>query len=222
MTVRFAVLQWTITLLMGASPLMALANNQAGEGTRSTAFVDVSVLSMDANSLVEDQTVLVHGGEIERIGSVKSVRVPAGAITIDGRHRYLMPGLTDFHVHFPDSAQDQRDELKLLVSNGITTAVNMHGTPDILAMRNQLRQGKLFGTTLYSTGPYVNEPEFTSPEQVRHAVIAQKAAGYDFIKIHGELSIDAYTALINTSREQHIRVVGHVPAKLGIDAVLGK
>ncbi|MGI8989568.1 MAG: amidohydrolase family protein [Bryobacteraceae bacterium] len=191
-------------------------------GADSVAFVDVNVVPMDRNIVLAHQTVIVRGDRITEAGPAKSVRVPHGALVVDGRHRYLMPGLTDFHVHMPETDQDRKDELKLFIANGITTVVNMRGTPEILALRNQVRQGEVIGPTIYTTGPYINEPEFTTPEQVRDEAIAQKRAGYDFIKIHGELSSAAYAALSDAAREQHIRVVGHVPAKLGIHAVLGR
>ncbi len=191
-------------------------------GADSVAFVDVNVVPMDRNTVLEHQTVVVHGDRIAETGPAKSVRVSPGSLVVDGRHQYLIPGLTDFHVHMPETDGDRKDVLKLFVANGITTVVNMRGTPDILKLRDQVRRGKVIGPAIYTTGPYINEPEFTSPEQVRDEVIAQKRAGYDFIKIHGDLSNAAYAALIDTAREQHIRVVGHVPAKLGIHAVIGK
>ena len=51
-------------------------------------------------------------------------------------------------------------------------------------------------------------------------MIAEKQAGYDFLKVHGDLSENAYRALLDTAREQGLRVVGHTPSNLGIDAVL--
>ena len=222
MTIRIQWPKIVFFVMICAFPLIALADGQPSRLTNEIAFVDVNVLPMDTDLILRHQTVLVRGDQIVEVGPVAKVNLLAGTTVIDGRGRYLMPGLTDFHVHFPDAAQDQLDELKLLVCNGITTAVNMHGTPEILALRDRLRDGKLVGPTLYSAGPYVAEPEFTTPAEVQRAVIAQKAAGYDFIKVHGELSAEVYQALINTADQQHIRVVGHVPAKLGIDAVLGK
>ena len=196
----------------------------AGESPihKPIAFVDVSVLPMTSDRVLRHQTVVIEGDRIVQTGPSASVKAPGNALCLDGRNRYLMPGLTDFHVHFADSEADRLDELQLLTGNGITTAVNMHGTPEILSLRERLRAGSLFGPNLYSTGPYITEPEFTTPAQVRAEVIRQKAGGYDFIKIHGELSAEAYTSLIDTAREQHIRVVGHVPARLGVDAVLGR
>ncbi len=191
-------------------------------GADSVAFVDVNVVPMDRNTVMEHQTVIVRGDRIAETGPAKSVRVPAGSLVVDGRRRYLIPGLTDFHVHMPETDRDRKDELKLFIANGITTVVNMRGTPEILALRDKVRRREVTGPTIYTTGPFINEPGFTSPEKVREEAVAQKRAGYDFIKIHGELSSAAYAALIDTAREQHIRVVGHVPANLGIHAVIGR
>jgi hypothetical protein len=51
-------------------------------------------------------------------------------------------------------------------------------------------------------------------------VKAEKRAGYDFVKIHGDLPEETYSALLATARQEHIRLVGHVPSNLGIDAAL--
>jgi N-acyl-D-aspartate/D-glutamate deacylase len=65
-------------------------------------------------------------------------------LAIDGRHRYLIPGLVDSHVHLPlTGATDQFLVLRLLLANGITTGINMEGSPEILALRNQIEQGAI-------------------------------------------------------------------------------
>jgi hypothetical protein len=62
--------------------------------TRPVAFVNVSVLPMTFNGVLENQTVVTMHGRIHSIGPVDEIEVPAGAITIDGTGRYLMPGGT--------------------------------------------------------------------------------------------------------------------------------
>ena len=44
---------------------------------------------------------------------------------------------------------------------------------------------------MYTVGRYVNAPFFVTPDSVEQEVVAQKRAGYDFIKMHGELSREA-------------------------------
>jgi hypothetical protein len=62
------------------------------------AFTNVAVLAMDAERLVADQTVIVRDNHIEIVGPSTTVSVPASATRIDGRGKYLMPGLAEMHA----------------------------------------------------------------------------------------------------------------------------
>lgn len=84
-------------------------------------------------------------------------KVPTGAVRIDGRGKYLMPGLVDMHVHFqpgpgnPDDPAGQ--QLALLVANGITTARRLGGPPGYLAVRQRAAGGEVLAPTLFVAGP---------------------------------------------------------------------
>jgi imidazolonepropionase-like amidohydrolase len=111
---------------------------------------------MDREQLLPHETVLVRNSEIAQIGPTGYVRIPKACDTIDGCRRYLIPGLTDSHAHLPlTGTADQRLVLQLLLRNGITTAINMEGSREILALRNQIGGGAVFGPKLYTTGPFI-------------------------------------------------------------------
>ena len=59
------------------------------------AFVDVTVVPMDKEQLLLHQTVLVAGGRIAQVGPSASTKPPRGALSIDGKGKFLMPGLAD-------------------------------------------------------------------------------------------------------------------------------
>ena len=194
----------------------------AQSGTCS-AFVDVSVVPVDREHLLPHQTVLVRNGRIARIAPAPDLKLPHDCYIVDGRHRYLIPGLVDSHVHLPLSGTaDQLLVLQLLLANGITTGINMQGSPEIVALRDHIERGKTVAPKIYTTGPFIQQPAFMTADQVRTEVVSQKKAGYDFVKIHGDLTQEAFDALFETARAQHLRVVGHVPSNLGIEAALGR
>jgi hypothetical protein len=87
----------------------------------------------------------------------------------------------------------------------------------MLDLRLGVAEGRVFGPTIYTVGPYVNEPFVTTPDEVERAVVDQKRAGYDFVKLHGNLSRDAYLRLMAVARREGIRVIGHAPRNLGLD-----
>ncbi len=217
---------------------LAFVPQAASRSTPCTAFSQITVVSTDVERLLLNQTVLVLGRRIERVGDSSQVSVPKSCAIIDGRNRFLIPGLVDSHVHLygpgvsPDDRAMQEKILSMLLANGVTTALNMLGSPEILKLRDDLDEGKIVGPRLYtagiffeaehaySLGPFIHLPTFNTPEEVRKEVIAEKRAGYDFLKVHGDLSEDSYRALLETARQQGLRVIGHTPSNLGIETVL--
>jgi adenine deaminase len=77
----------------------------------------------------------VEAGRIVWVEPSSQASVPAGALVVDGRGKYLVPGLTDAHVHLSPS------EFPLALTHGITTIVQMHGVPDHLTWRRLLLEG---------------------------------------------------------------------------------
>jgi hypothetical protein len=186
-------------------------------------ITNVNVLPMDRERVLSAQSVIVERGVITRLGPSGALTVPAGARTIDGTGKYLMPGLVDVHVHFHGNPPDEQPILlKLFIANGVTTIVNLRGTAQILELRKAVNAGRVLGPRFYTVGPYINQPFYTTPDEVERAVVEQKRAGYDFIKLHGNLSREAYHRLNEVARREGIRVVGHLPRNLGPDAAFAE
>src|SRR6267142_4888711 len=156
----------TLTLAL----CLALTQGQAVD--TPLVITNVNVLPMDRDRVLRAQSVVVERGVITHIGLAGAVTVPAGARTIDGTGKYLMPGLVDVHVHLHANPEDQqRQLLKLFLVNGVTTIVNLRGTPQILDLRTAVNTGRVLGPRLYTVGPFVNEPFVTTPEDVERAVV---------------------------------------------------
>jgi imidazolonepropionase-like amidohydrolase len=213
--------------------LTALDPVRAQEAGRVTAFVNVNVIPMDRERVLKDQTVVVRDGVIAEVGDAKKVAVPAGALRVEGRGHYLLPGLADMHTHllsddeFPDELAG--DELLLMLANGVTTARLMIGTPEHLALRKQIEAGALLAPTLYVASPQLtgraprgvfNGRVVTTPEEARRAVLDFKAEGYDFIKLTNYITPEVYDAAVGAARGAGIRVVGHVDTRVGVRRAL--
>ncbi len=206
---------------------------QQSKNDTTVAFINVNVIPMDRERVLQNQTVIIRNGRITEIGDAAKVKAPKGALQIDGRGKYLLPGLIDMHTHlfsdddFPDNLAG--DELTLMLANGVTTARLMIGTPEHLAMRAKIAQGEMISPTLYVASPQLsgrasgnpfNGFVVTTPEQARDAVRKSKAAGYDFIKLTNYITRPVYDAAIETAKELGIRVVGHVDTQVGVQRAL--
>ena len=187
------------------------------------AFVDVSVLPMDRERVLAGQTVLVRDGRITAMGPSASVRVPADAQRIDGRGKFLMPGLAEMHAHVLGPAQPQelnRDIMFLYVANGVTTIRAMLGAPNQLTLRTQLQTGEVLGPTMFVAAPSLNGNSAPNPDTAVKLVRAHKAAGYDLLKLHPGLTRVTYDSAVRAAREVGITFGGHVSQQVGIDRTL--
>jgi hypothetical protein len=179
-----------------------------------TAVAGAAVIPMDREGILHDHTVVVAEGRIVAVGPAGVIDVPPDAMRIEARGAFLVPGLTDMHVHL--LGEERRGDLAIYLANGITTIRNMYGEPRHLRWRDEIADGTLLGPTLYSSGPFV--------EQLRSAADAdimvhdQKRDGYDFIKIH--VAGDRYEEVASSARAYDIPLVGHVPVGADLEAAL--
>src|SRR6185436_16279743 len=142
---------------------------------------------------------------------------------IDGKGRWLMPGLADMHVHTWSA-----DDFPLFIANGVTTVRNMFGSELQLGWRQQVATGELLGPTMITAGPIIDgDPPvwpgstvLTDPAEADKVVIEQKEAGYDFLKVYAGLKLDVYDALVAAAKAHGMRFMGHVPKAVGLDHVI--
>lgn len=216
-----------------AGLILTLASTPAA-AQEVVAFTNVSVIPMDRERVLANQTVLVRDGRIAAVGSAASVQVPADARRVDGAGKFLIPGLADMHAHLlsdaavPDSVAP--DELRIMLANGVTTARLMIGTPEQFPLRARVASGEIPGPALYLASPQFagrryGEPHFNgvvvaTPEQARVAVQQVKADGYDFIKLTLFISVPVYEAVVDEAAKVGIKVIGHVDPQVGLARAL--
>ncbi len=212
--------------LAGLMTLAALActaacgapdTSQPAERQADLALVGVNVLPMDDERVLERQTILIQDGRIVEIGGVDDVAVPAGAETVQLDGKYVLPGLAEMHGHLAgDNASMNERILTLNVAHGILTIRSMLGHPAQLELRERVARGELLGPRIYTSGPSANGNSVQSVEQAEQMAREQKEAGYDLIKIHPGVSLEAFNALAATAKEVGIPFAGHVPSAVGV------
>src|ERR1041385_4690240 len=221
---RYPILLFILLVIVVATSISSQkAHKKEAAEAQTYAFVNVNVVPMDRERVIKDQTVIVRGERIIQIGDSLKTKIPPNAIRIDGSGKYLMPGLVDMHVHLRDYTPKDMDALlQLYVANGVTTVLNLSGIPRHLEIRDKIAKGELDGPTVYTSGPFISRTTGSSPspEEVERAVVEQKRAGYDIIKIHGDFTREAYHKLFEIARREGIQVIGHSPRNLGWEAMV--
>lgn len=189
---------------------------------QTVVFTNVNVIPMDKERVLTNQNVVVKDGVIVEVK--RGAKIPAGAQVVDGRGKYLMPGMMDMHAHllsdsdeFPDALAE--DELKIFIAHGVTTARFMIGTPEQLVLRARSAKGEIIAPMIYAASPHLtgkkqgNDFVVTTEEQARDAVRKSKQAGYDFIKVTTAIEAKVYEAIVDEAAKQNIRVVGHADSR---------
>ena len=186
--------------------------------SREMIITPVSVITMENDKARDNQAVIVKNGVITYVGDAKNAKPSEDAIRIDGKGKYLIPGLAEMHAHVPPNGDiDQaKDVLALFLANGVTTIRGMLGHPNHLQLRNMINKGEIVGPHFYTTGPSFNGQSVKTPERGAEMVREQKAAGYDYLKLHPGLTKETFPAIAKTAHEVRIPFVGHVSYRVGV------
>jgi imidazolonepropionase-like amidohydrolase len=180
---------------------------------------------MTRNTVLHDMTVIVRGERIHAVGRAGRTSVPAGARVIDGRGRYLMPGLVDAHIHLSNRADIDTVVAAVLLAKGVTAAIELGGMglpgdSARLQLRTAINAGQRPGPTLYIARAQANDSTMTREGGMRR-VEQDHAAGYDLMKVYNRLSVEGYRGITLRAHQLGMPVVGHVVRPAGLEATLG-
>lgn len=191
----------------------------------AVAFENVTVIPVDADHILEGQTVVIEDQRISEIGNSADVTIPTGAHVVDGEGKYLIPGLSDMMTHTSGSEND----LLVYLATGVTTIRIMgNDPPDVMEWRDQIEDGMRVGPNMWVWWPQIQsnnvwpEEEYESAtkggktwvhsiEEAEQYVADLAALGVDGIKAHVVLSTDTYEAIVDAAADQGLPFDGHAP-----------
>jgi imidazolonepropionase-like amidohydrolase len=210
----------SLVAAMCASFAVPLQSNAQIPARGSYAFTNVNVVPMDAERLLTDQTVVVESGLISALGAAAQTPVPANAIVIDGRGRYLLPGLGEMHGHLPTAVAEAEDFLFLYLAGGATSVRGMQGHSSQLEIRRRVNDGLLLGPRMWLAAPSLSGNSVADVTAAERLVRDAKTAGYDLLKVHEGLTADVYAAIVTTATEVGLPWGGHVSQFVGVPGAL--
>lgn len=195
---------------------IALTHGQADHppALSTVVFRNVAIVDVVHGQIVPKQAVVVRLGQITQVGPSDQMPSLDDCLELDGRGRFLIPGLWDMHTHWFEQAF-----LPLFIANGVTGIRQMVGVPMHHAWRRSISAGELIGPRLLiASGLFDGSPPLwplsivvENEEQARKAVRRSREAGADFIKVYSLLSREAYFAIADEAEKLGLPFVGHVP-----------
>lgn len=224
--------QWAVvraSALLALAALLALSASatftqprDSGEiwNRPSIAIESVAVVDVVRGEILNPRTVLLVDGRIAAMGEPDAITIPPAAVRMDGRGRYLMPGLVDMHVHlFNNASRRPPNEwaFPLFVANGVTGVREMRTEPAQMATverwRTKASRGELVAPRVLAAGVAVSgETANAARQQARES----KTAGADFLKIFSEVREPQWRAIFDEARALKMPVCGHIPAEVSL------
>jgi imidazolonepropionase-like amidohydrolase len=137
-----------------------------GSGT-VVAIRNVTLIDGTGRGSMPGSTVVIEGNRIKDAGP--HAQAPAGAKTIDGAGKFLIPGMIDAHIHLrggrgagsqgPDGERDGIRALHSYLYAGVTTVFDAGNRSEyIMGLRARERSGDLVSPRIFATGGTVASP----------------------------------------------------------------
>ncbi len=224
---RLLILLW---LLMVGTPALA---------AERIALVGGTLVDGTLREPIRNSVILVEGERVIAVGTVDSLKVPAGTQIISTEGMTVLPGIWDMHVHLmlnghADYAHWDRTYLpqlrdvimpasaKQLLMAGVTGARDL-GAPleDSIAVRDAIRSGRIPGPTLFVSGPFIQKEPYPgteafrwgvkSPADARAKIRRLAAAGVDVVKLvdQDQMSEAEIAAITDEAKRNKLAVVAH-------------
>jgi imidazolonepropionase-like amidohydrolase len=217
-----------------ANPDAVRAKYIYGKNAQVKVLEHVRVIDGTGVPALEDQTIIIEGAHIARIGH--DIAAPAGAEILDLHGYTVLPGLVGMHDHLyylqrpnADAAGSEPPTLlpqmtfsapRMYLANGVTTirtAGSVEPYVDI-NLRRLTEQGTLIGPHIEPTAPYLQGPsdlfiqmhELTGPEDATDFVNFWAKAGSTNYKAYMHITRAELGAAIKAAHALHLKVTGHL------------
>ncbi len=172
---------------------------------------DINMITMTTDSLISKQSLLIRDGKINKIGDYKNLPKNKETTIINGKGKYLMPGLVDMHVHLPEGNKIE----KLLLSNiaaGVTQIRVMNSVePQIQLRENLSKKIELISPKIHYSHLIKSNETFTQLQS--DSLMEQlKTEKITFIKLLSLSNEQTFDNLTKSANKYHITIGGHYPA----------
>ena len=107
----------------------------------------------------EGWSIVIGDGRIVELGPSQQIRRPDNATVVDATGKFIIPGLTDSHVHYYGY------EAELFLAHGVTSVLLLGGVYEWeIAQRDAIARGEMIGPRIFTAGNPLGGPISTPPQ----------------------------------------------------------
>jgi hypothetical protein len=201
---------------------------------RPIAITSVTLIDTGRGRALPDRTVVVGDGRVGAVGPAWSVELPENAAVIEGRGKFLIPGLWDMHSHYGSTRDTPYTSMPLFLANGVTGVRDLCSnwySPDgslaslevFQAWQAAVNEGRILGPRLMQLGSHLingledldeGAPTFwgaATEEDARRLVRYYHDLGADYLKVYSKIPRQGYFALVDEANKLGMPFAGHKP-----------
>lgn len=185
-----------------------------------TVIQNTNIIDVINGRIIPNQTVIIKDSLILSLKRNANENYPASARIIDGKDKFLMPGLWDMHFHIAWDSGNDTTLFNMLLRQGITGIRDMGGSLTILnKFKKEVQEKSETGPEIFGAGPIIdgNPPvhkDFSLPvdssTDIKYQLDSLKKNGADFIKTYSLIEKKELEKIASYSRSNHIPFAGHL------------
>ncbi|MCF6351097.1 MAG: amidohydrolase family protein [Flavobacteriaceae bacterium] len=177
-------------------------------------FTNVSIIPMDKETVLENKSIAIKDGKIIDITDSNSKEYKSVEHTIDVKGRYIMPTLSDAHVHLPKDESKLEKLLTLHLINGVTKIRSMRGNWKHVNWKKEYNTANSIYPKMYLSSPPINRKHNFEINQLTEFVDNIKSKGFSFIKILSIKDETLFKSLDSICKINNIAFGGHFPKNI--------
>jgi hypothetical protein len=189
------------------------------QNINSLIVKDVNVLTMNSPDVINNKSILIQNGKIVKIDDFKKLSKNKDTKVIEGKGKYIMPGLAEMHSHLP--VESKVDTLLIEnVAAGVTHLRIMNTKTPQLPLKERLKNSKnTIAPKLHYS--YIIRRDIKYSEIQFDSLMTQiKKNEINFIKLLSVASEEVFDNLMKSANRNNVIVCGHYPSGIKMEKVL--
>lgn len=218
------MLRIAMAVVVAALAMAPLRGQGGAQPPRIVVIDGATLIDGSGAAPLPNRTLLIEGDRIAVIGATGTVQIPANARVIDGRGKFVIPGLIDGHTHWRGWTGE------LFLNHGVTSIIDLGNPTDwILTARDAEIGGRLRGPRIFTaaggidrrrreaegggigaaggTAPYIYYVDGETEARAVTRMLLER--GPDVIKIFGDLTPEEYRGVTDEAHKVDVAVIGH-------------
>ena len=205
------------TILTAALASVAAVVLTQAPAPAAIAITGVTLIDGRGGPPVADAVVIVSDGKLAAVGPSATVHAPAGATVIDGKGKFITPGLVDTNVHLslyggtgdryetlakyhPRQKEIVLEAAQIALKHGVTTVRDSYGLlMPLVAIRDDIAAGRAIGPRILAAGNIVG---WGGPYSVSFSLTREQNLTLFQEQINDEITQGAGEDLVDMEPEQ--------------------